>query len=238
MLAPTTTYAEQLRRSREDLWTLLRDHLAAYAARRPVRTVCVVANAPLQTSAERAAEIDAADLVIRTNSVTLDEVDGQACVGRVCHVVVLSMATVVTRWVFQDYRSRAYLVPQAGWDVHPTAGLRTDLRLSAPFWPADLGAMPLPNALVKARLLRLLDADRPSASLLPTTGLMALYLGHELFGDAELIGTGFSFLHDEDQQSWSHHSGSHTRVHPHHDLALEARLLRSWIDDGTLRLLS
>jgi hypothetical protein len=52
------------------------------------------------------------------------------------------------------------------------------------------------------------------------------------------VGTGFSFLDDEEQKSWSHHSGGHTKVNWQHRLDLEATLLRSWIDDGTLRYLS
>lgn len=238
MLPPTAMLPDQVQQSRDELWNLMRELMVTFAARRPVRKVCVVANAPLLPSAARAAEIDSADLVIRTNALMLDVPDGPLCVGRQCHVAVVSMATAVTPWVFHDYRKRAYLVPQAGWDVHPTAGLQRDLRLVAPFWPADLGAMPLPNALVKARILPMMDPERPPASLIPTTGTMAMFLGHEMFPEADLIGAGYSFLDDETQQSWAHHSGDRTRVHRHHDLALEARLFRSWIGDGTLRMLA
>lgn len=238
MPAPPATLADDVRQARADLWDQIRAFMASYAARRPITKVAVIGNAPLPPSAERAAEIDSADLVIRTNSLVLDEPDAAPCVGTACHVAVVSMSTKMTPWVLRDYRRRAYLIPQAGWDVHPTPGMRDDLRLVAPFWPADLGAMPLPNALVKAEMLAMLDPDRPAATLLPTTGTMAIFLGHKLFPDATLVATGFSFLDDQDQQSWAHHAGSHTRVHPHHSLALEAQLLRSWIDDGSLRMLS
>lgn len=183
-------------------------------------------------------DIDSADLVLRTNSLVLDEPSAPPSVGRMCHVVIASINTRMTPWVLQDHRRRAYLLPQSGWDVHPTTMLRDDLRLLAPFWPADLGAMPLPNALVKAALLPLLEPDQPTGTLLPTTGTMALFLGHELFPDAELVGTGFSFLDCDTQTAWPHHSGGHTKVHPHHVLSLEARLLRSWVDDGSLRILA
>ena len=60
----------------------------------------------------------------------------------------------------------------------------------------------------------------------------------EMFPDADLVGTGFSFLEDDKQTSWAHHSGGHTKVNWQHHLDLEAALLRSWIADGSLRILS
>ena len=238
MHAPAAPLEQQVRKSRDELWNLIRDHLASYAAHRPIRKICVVANAPLPPSEERAAEIDSGDLVIRTNSLMMDGPPGPASVGRLCHVAILSMSTTMTPWVLHDYRRRAYLVPQTGWDFHTTDTLRVDPRMSAPFWPADLGALPLPNAVLKVRLGDQLAPERPTGWITPTTGMIAAFLAHDMFPDAELVGTGYSFLDDPSQTSWKHHSGGQTKVHWQHRLGHEANLLRSWIDDGSLRLLS
>jgi hypothetical protein len=135
--------------------------------------------------------------------------------------------------VFADYRRRAYLVPQAGFvQYHP--GDRVGLLLETSFWPADLGAMPLPNAVVKARVNRALDPQHRPGSLIPTTGMMALFMAHEMFPQAELLATGFSFLDDSEQTHWSHQSGGRTKVNWQHRLDLEAALLRSWIADDSV----
>jgi hypothetical protein len=59
-----------------------------------------------------------------------------------------------------------------------------------------------------------------------------------MFPEAELVATGYSFLDDDTQTSWDHHSGGHTRVPRKHRLNHEAQLLRSWIADGSLRMLA
>lgn len=74
--------------------------------------------------------------------------------------------------------------------------------MSAPFWPADLGALPLPNAILKQRLGDLLAPQRRRGWIIPTTGTIAAFLAHELFPDAELVATGYSFLDDATQTSW------------------------------------
>jgi hypothetical protein len=226
-----------LERTRDAQWDQLRSYLLAYAARQPVERVAVVGNAPLRPDAGRAATIDAADLVIRVNAFVLDGPGSAPTVGTACHVVLLSRATTITPWTLRDHRERAYLVPQAGF-VQYRPGDETGLLLHAGFWPPDLGAMPLPNAVVKVRVVRALDPAARPGSLIPTTGTTALFLAHEMFPGADLVGAGFSFLDDEEQQSWSHHSGGHTKVNWQHRLDLEATLLRSWIADGTLRHLS
>lgn len=226
-----------LEATRDAQWDRLRSHLLAYAARQPVERVAVVGNAPLHPDAVRAAAIDAADLVFRVNSFVLDERGAPPTVGTACHVVLLSRATTFTPWTMRGHRERAYLVPQAGF-VQYRPGDEIGLLLHAGFWPADLGAMPLPNAVVKARIVRALDPDARPGSVIPTAGTTALFLAHEMFPGADLVGTGFSFLDDEEQTSWSHHSGGHTKVNWQHRLDLEATLLRSWIADGTLRHLS
>lgn len=223
--------------TRDAQWDEVRALLVAYAGRRPVERVAVVGNAPLQPDAGRAAEIDASDLVIRLNSFVLDTADDEPTVGSACHAVVLSRATTFTPATLRGYRDRAYLVPQAGF-VQYRPGDQIGLLLHAGFWPPDLGAMPLPNAVVKKRLVQLLDPSARPGSIIPTAGTTALFLAHEMFPDAVLVGTGFSFLDDETQKSWSHHSGGHTKVNWQHRLDLEAALLRSWIADGSLRYLS
>jgi hypothetical protein len=237
MSAACLPLAEQVQRSRVELWSLIRDYMASYAGHRPIMKVIVVANAPLPPSEERATEIDSGDLVIRTNALVLDDPAGPACIGSVCHVALLSPNTTMTPWALHDYRERGYLVPQVGWDFHPTKTIRDDPRMSAPFWPADLGALPLPNAVLKPIIGDLLAPDRRKGWIIPTTGTIAAFLAHEMFPEAELIATGFSFLDDPTQKSWAHHAGSHTRVHWQHRLNHEADLLRSWIDDGSLRML-
>ncbi len=224
--------SEEIAGSEQQQWDHLREFIASYAERRPVRKVAVVGNAPLQPSADRAAEIDASDLVFRANSLVLDEPTDEPTVGTACHVVLLSHATRNTRWVFRDYRRRAYLAPQAGAPLYFTVGPVVS------FWPADLGSIPIPNAVVKKRLVDLLDPDHVPGRLTPTTGLMGLYLAHEMFPDADLVAAGFSFLDGHSQTEWRHHSGGVTAVHKYHDLALEGALMRSWIDDGSLRFLA
>ncbi len=215
--------------TRDELWDLLRDLLAAYAERRPVGRVAVVGNAPLLPDAERAQDIDACDLVIRMNSLKLDEPGDPPCLGTACHVVLLSRATRMTRWSLQDYRRRLYLVPQTGFTLFRT------LRDLPMHWPADLGAIPVPNGAVSARIADRLDPEREPGSLLPTSGMIALFLAHELFPDAQTVATGFSFLSNRAQSEWAHHSGGSTTVNARHQLELEGALLESWIADGSVR---
>jgi hypothetical protein len=219
----------ELDASHQQQWDLLRDYLASYAARRPVRSVAVVGNAPLLPDAERAAAIDASDLVIRMNSLRMDEPDEPPCVGSTCHVVLLSRRTTVTPWVFKDYRKRGYLVPQMGFP------LLQRIRPVPDYWPRDLGALPLPNGVVKERLVDLLDPDHEPGRLTPTSGTTMIYLGHDLFPDAELVATGFSFLADTKQTGWSYHSGGSVPLGQYHYLDIEAALLRAWIADGSMR---
>lgn len=227
---------DQLLRTRDEQWDHVRSLLLAYAERSPVRRVAVVGNAPLRPDAARAAAIDAADLVIRANALVLDEPGRPPTVGSRCHVVLLSRRTRLTPWALRDYRDRLYLVPQAGFvEYHP--GDDVGLLLETPFWPADLGAIPLPNAVVKARTVRALDPDAEPGDVIPTTGTMGGFMAHEMFPDADLVVAGFSFLDDETQTHWDHHSGGRVKVNTRHRLDLEARLLRSWIADGSVHRL-
>jgi hypothetical protein len=221
--------AADLTTSQQHQWESLRELFTSYAAAQPVRRVAVVGNAPLAPDAERAAAIDASDLVFRMNSLRLDEPGEPPCVGTACHVVLLSRNVSATPWVFRDYRQRAYAILQTGFTAFHS------LRDVATHWPSDLGAIPLPNGVVTARLADLLDPDREPAALLPTSGLTALFLAHEMFPAAELVATGFSFLTDRQQDEWTHHAGTSTAVNDKHKLDREGALLESWIADGSVR---
>jgi hypothetical protein len=222
-------FPAELEESHQAQWDLIRDFLSAYAAHQPVRSVAVVGNAPLLPDAERAAAIDASDLVIRMNSLRMDEPDEPPCVGSTCHAVLLGRRTTVTPWVFKDYKRRAYLVPQMGFPllqrIRPVPG----------YWPRDLGALPLPNGVVKKRLADQLDPGHQPGRLTPTSGTAMIYLGHDMFPGAQLIATGFSFLADTGQTGWSYHSGGSVPLGQFHYLDIEAALLRTWIGDGSLR---
>lgn len=221
----------ELARSRQEQWDLLREFVTAYAGQPPIRKITVVGNAPLEPSADRAAEIDSSDLVVRANSFVLDEPGGEPTLGTKCHVVILSHATWATPWVFRDYRRRAYLIPQAGFPLY------YKVFPAAASWPADLGAIPIPNAVVKQRLADVLDPDHQAGRLTPTSGLLGLFMMHEMFPHATLIATGFSILDGGNPTAWSHHAGRRTPVNRFHDLDREGALLRSWIDDGSARFL-
>ncbi len=222
-------FQAELAESQQVQWDLLRAYIESYAAHRPVRSVAVVGNKPLESDPARAAAIDASDLVLRVNSMKLDEPGEPPTLGTACHVVLLSRRVRTTRWVFQDYRRRAYLVPQMGFP------LLRGVRLNPLFWPPDLGAMPLPNGVVMKRLADRLDPDHRPGRLIPTSGLTLVYLAHEMFPEAHLLATGFSFLDRTEQTEWAYHSGGSTQVNPYHDLAREGALLRSWVEDGSVQ---
>jgi len=221
----------ELATSHEAQWDLLRQYIASYSEHLPVRKVVVMGNAPLQPDPDRAAEIDSADLVFRMNSLALDNPGDPPAVGTKCHVVVVSRYAPVTPWMFQDYRKRAYLIPQAGY------GLRYILHPQPYLWPSDLGTLPIPNAPVITRLVDRLDPDHVPNELIPTSGTITCFLAHEMFPDAEMLAAGFSFLDGRQQQEWRYQSGGGSAVIPAHKLSLEAALLRSWVDDGSMRVL-
>lgn len=224
-------FATQLEASQQVQWDLLREYVCSYAERRPIGKVAVIGNAPLEPDPARVAEIDSSDLVIRVNSMALDDPGAPECVGTRCHVLVLSRYAPVTPWMFQNYRRRAYLIPQAGY------GLRYILHPQPYFWPPDLGTLPIPNVPVITGLLDQLDPDRVPNQLIPTSGTIACFLGHEVFPAADLLAIGFSFLDGLQQQAWRYQSGGGSPVIAAHRLDLEAALLRSWADDGSLRVI-
>lgn len=205
--------------------------LASYAHRRPVRTVAVVGNAPLAPSDDRAREIDSADLVVRMNSLQLDDPGDPPRLGCRCHVVLLSRATRITPWALRDYRRRLYLVPQAGFTTFH------GMRDQPEHWATDLGALPVPNGAVIKPLVDLLEPGHAPGSVIPTSGTICVYLAHELFPDAELRVTGLSFLDGVQQAEWAHQSGGSTAVNAKHHLDREGALMHTWIADGSLRYL-
>ena len=207
---------------------MLRRYLESYAARTPVRRVVAIGNAPLPPSRERAELIDGADLVFRCNSLALDEPGDEPCLGRAVHVVMLARGTRPTRWVFQDYRRRAYL-------VHEAANVRRkELPRTPASWPADLGAWPISNRDFGMPLKIEVLPRRMGLGAVPTSGTLMAYVVHELFaGDAEVFLTGYSFLSDRTQKQWRHHSGDVVPVHRTHKIDREGALLQSWVDDGT-----
>jgi hypothetical protein len=219
--------AESEQRQRAELGDLM----ATYAARRPVRKIAVVGNAPLEPSAERAAAIDAADLVIRCNSFVLDAPEGPRYTGTRVHIVLLNKSTRVTPWVFHEYRKRGYLLTQGGYTRFRW------LRGTPSHWPADLGALPLPNKAVVDRLNDLLLPERAPGTLIPTTGMLSVFLARDCFPGAELVTTGYSFLKNREQTEWAHHLGGTVPVHDAHRIDLEGALLESWITEGSISFL-
>ncbi|HEU5242269.1 MAG TPA: hypothetical protein VFU25_09655 [Ornithinibacter sp.] len=225
MLAPDLAASHQAQ------WDLVRDYIASYAEQQPIRKVTVVGNAPLPPDPARVAEIDGSDLVFRMNSMALDDPGAPPCVGTRCHVLVVSRYAPVTPWMFQDYRRRAYLIPQAGY------GLRYILHPQPYLWPSDLGTLPIPNAPVITRLLDQLDPEHVPNEVIPTSGMISCFLAHEMFPEADMLAVGFSFLDGTQHREWRYQSGGGSPVIEAHRLPLEAALLTSWIDDGSLRVL-
>jgi hypothetical protein len=59
-----------------------------------------------------------------------------------------------------------------------------------------------------------------------------------MFPEAELLATGYSFLDGRQQSEWRYQSGGGSPVIEAHQLPLEAALLRSWVADGSLRVMT
>ena len=217
----------------EELLAQMREHAMAYAASTPILRVAVVANAPLEPSEERRDLIDTSDLVIRCNSLALDRVDDPPCVGTRTNVVVTARTTRPTPGFLQDYRNRAYFVGDTfvlgvpdppGWPS---------------YWPADLGAWPLPNRALGLPLKYLLRPTRGGLGVAPTTGTQAAYLAYRLFPEADIVLTGFSFLDDPEQRSWGYQAAlPDAPVHSAHKLDREAAYLKGLIDRGEVRYVS
>jgi hypothetical protein len=210
-----------------ELVAAMKEYVEAYATHLPVRRVAVVGNAPLKPSRERQELIDGSDLVFRCNSFVLDEPGDEPCLGTKTDVVVAARGARPTPWFFKDYTRRAYLVIDAG-------SVRRAVPAPMPeSWPEDLGAWFIPNRTFGIPLKIFMKPDERGAGAVPTTGTESAYVAHELFPEAQLLLTGFSFLEDREQQRWEHHWGSEAPVHHAHILDREGELLQSWVDDGS-----
>lgn len=209
---------------------LLRSLLEAYADRPDPRSVAVVGNQPLAPDEQRAKAIDSCDLVFRVNGFVCDEPGGRPTVGHRTHVVVFNRALRATKWVFDDYPSRLYLLVEPG-------RLHWEPEDIPQWWPADLGFVPVSNREVTLPLSEALDLPTQAEGTWATTGTMAAWIARTSFPDAELVLTGFSFIDDPHQTSWEHAAGDSCIVGPEHQIAAEGRLLESWTRTGNTKFL-
>lgn len=210
--------------------TQLRELASAYAAHRPVRSVAVVGNAPLEPSDERADTIDGADLVIRMNSLVLDHTGQPRCQGRRTDVVLFSRLVIATRDLFDHYRDRLYLMlePMRMYG-RPEVWPRS--------WPADLGHVVVRNDEVMVPINEEIGLAWREEQLAPTTGTVGAWLAVNLFPEADVMLTGLSYLEDPEQLSWVHQFGDSVNVGPEHRIAAEAAMINGWIARGRARVL-
>lgn len=212
--APGTTFA------------MIRELCLAQARSQPVRSVAVVGNQPLPPSAERAAAIDACDLVFRVNGFRLDD-PGTPCVGTRADVVVFNRGVRATPWFFSGYRSRLYLLVEPG-RLHWETG---DV---PPWWPADLPMISMPNSELTIPISAEIGVDALVDPRWPTTGTMMAWTARRLFPEIPTLLAGFSFLDDPDQLSWNHAYGDASPVGTEHVIAAEGAMMRGWVDDGVV----
>lgn len=206
---------------------VLRELADAYARRLPVRDVAVLGNAPLEPSAERAAAIDACDVVIRVNSFVLDHPGDEPRQGSRTDVVLFSRLVPATSDLFAGYRNRLYVL------LEPMR-MYGRPEMWPQSWPSDLGFVPAPNREVAIPLNEALGLPWREEQLAPTTGTTAAWLAAQLWPEAAVHITGLSFIDDPEQVHWHHQFGDSTAVGPEHRIAAEAVLLRGMIADGRL----
>jgi hypothetical protein len=209
--------------------SLLRSLLDAYADRPDPRSVAVVGNQPLTPDPDRAAAIDACELVIRVNGFVLDEPDNEPVTGSKVHAVVFNRALRATPWVFQDYSKRLYLMVEPG-------RLHWEPDIIPAWWPEDLGLVPVSNREITLPLSAALGLSADKAHW-ATTGTMSAWIARTMYPEAQLVLTGFSFIDNPDQTSWMHASGDSCIVGPEHQIAAEGRLLASWAESGNTTFL-
>jgi hypothetical protein len=201
----------------------------AYAVRTPVTTVAVVGNAPLEPSEERAAQIDAADVVIRMNSFVLDKPGAPACQGSRVDVVLWSRLAVATPDLFDRYSERLYVM------LEPMRMFGRPEMWPAS-WPADLGFVVARNDSVATPLNDAIGLPWREQKLAPTTGTTGVWLAMNLFPDAEVRVAGLSYVDNPDQTRWEHQFGDDVRVGPEHRIAEEGRLIRTWLASGRVHV--
>lgn len=210
--------------------TLLRSMIDAYAEHPEPQSVAVVGNMPMAPDAVRAKAIDDCDLVFRVNGFVLDEPGGPPAVGSRCHVVVLNWLIRATKWVFQNYQDRLYLMVEPGL-------LHFDGERVPGWWPPDLGFLPVSNRDVTLPLSDALGLPTRAEPKWATTGTMAAWIARTSYPDADLLLTGFSFIDDPTQTSWMHAAGDACVVGQEHQIAIEGRMLDSWTKTSRTRLL-
>ncbi|WP_211221017.1 hypothetical protein [Nocardioides insulae] len=210
--------------------------LAAYARRTPVRSVAVVGNAPLTPSDERADAIDGCDLVIRVNSFMLDEPGAPRTQGREVHAVVFSRGLLATPFSYAAYTDAAYLVTEPS-RIYYGRPLARYVKDWPRWWPDDLGYLAVPNHAFTVPLLEELGEPWKDEVCVPTTGMMALWIGRNSFPGAELVFTGFSMVDDPHQTEWRHQAGDVSPIGGAHHIGPEGELMRRWIDEGEARFL-
>jgi hypothetical protein len=201
--------------------------MEAFAGSQPVKTIAIVGNAPLEPDSRRAAAIDESDLVIRINGFALDVPDGPVTYGRRTDVVVLQWMVRSTPWLFEDYGRRLYLLNEPG-------RIHWDHEHVPPWWPVDLGLVPVPNREVTIPLAAEMGLE---GARWATTGTAAVYLARRAFPEARIRIAGFSFLENTAQKTWAHSYGDPVPVHEHHDLHAEAAFIRRYADAGVAEVL-
>lgn len=217
----------QTRADEAGFYDRLRPLVASYASSADIRRVAVVGNQPLEPSTERAEAIDSADLVFRVNGFRVDGDDGAAAVGRRTDIVVFNRGVRPTPWFFEGYTERLYLMIEPGrllWENPKLPG----------FWPRDLGLVTMPNREVVLPLGEAMGVDPRTGGHWATTGTVMLWIATQLFPDARIDATGFSFVDAPDQMSWNHAYGDPSAVGSEHRIDLESELVRSWIQSGRI----
>lgn len=216
--------------------SLVREYLRSYASTPEVRSVAVVGNAPLEPHVERAAAIDACDLVVRCNSFMLDRPGEPATQGGAVHAVVFSRGLLATEFSYARYRERAYLVTEPS-RIYHQAKLARYVKEWPAWWPSDLGFLAVPNTDFTEPLLEEMDVPWRDEVVVPTTGLMAVSLAMRCFPEADVWITGFSMIDNPHQTEWEHQAGDVSPIGGAHLIEPEGRLFHRWIDQGRVRRL-
>jgi hypothetical protein len=163
---------------------------------------------------------------------TFDTDRTESRVGERTSVVVLHRGTETGPGTFENYGSRLYLLAEPGrqhWEPEKVPG----------WWPADLCAVPISNRDFTAPVNRLLRFHRLDPTW-ATTGTLTLWVMHSVFPEAHIRLTGTSLLVKDVRKlkAFEHAWGSSVVLTAEHRLAEEGRLLRQWVNDGWLTVVS
>ena len=208
---------------------ILRRLLLPRAGGRLPRSVAVVGNAPVGPSAERAAAIDGADLVVRMTTFAVDR--DEPAIGTRTDVVVLHRAVTPGPDTFRDHAQRLYLLAEPGrrfWESEPRPA----------WWPGDLELIPISNREFTSRTRAAMGLGRVAVAW-PTTGTLAVHLMHRLFPHARILLAGSSLLPGRrGRADLDHHWGGAVTLTPEHRLDREGRALDAWRRAGWLEPLA